>query len=140
MKTLFNEEELRGLQCYHCGKSLLNPPTGHLLMKDEWKGDKQIISDIRWVCCSCDNNGIYKRWGWKDLPDLFIPEVLIQWILGIMVSLHNKTAEWSDETMENLMKLLLIIFPHVSKEITTEQKKTLESLHWIPRCLGGLGG
>jgi hypothetical protein len=139
VKTLFSKDEIEALKCQHCGKDLLNPPNGHLLMKDEYKGDQMIVSDIRWVCRSCDNDHIYKSWGWKDLPDLFIPEVLVQWILGIMIGLHTQREKFSDEAMEKLMKFLLIIFPHISKEITLQQRNTLKSLYEIPRCTGGLG-
>ena len=139
MKTLFTEEELKTLECYCCGKDLLNPPNGHLLIKHEYKDDQMIVTDIRWLCQSCDNHDPYRDWGWKELSDLFIPEVLVQWILGIVTGLHTQREIFLDNAMETLMKLLLIIFPHISKQITSEQKKTLENLYMMPRFLGGLG-
>jgi len=141
MKMLFSKEEIEFLRCHHCGKYLLNPPNGHLVIKSEWEDNQQIISDFRWVCKSCDHLYRYphEHWNWKDLPDLFIPDVLVQWILGIMVGLHTKTETFSDEAMEKTMKLLLILFPHISKKITTQQEKTLKTLYEIPRFLGGLG-
>ena len=139
MKTLFRENELLTLECEQCGKDLLNPPNGHLLLKDEYKTDRRIISDIRWLCRSCDNDRIYGSWGWKDLPDLFLSKYLIQWILGIMVDFHMGRVKFSDEAMEKTMQLLLIIFPRIFKEITSEQKEELELLYELPRFLGGLG-
>jgi hypothetical protein len=139
MKTLFNLKEIESLECDHCGKDLLNPPDGHLLMKDEWKGDQMIVSDIRWLCRSCDKHDPYRNWGWKELSDLFIPDVLVQWILGILIGLHTKREAFSDEAMEKMIKFLLIIFPHISKKITPRQRDTLKSLYEIPRCIGGLG-
>jgi hypothetical protein len=142
MKTLFTKEEITDLLCCHCGKDLLNPPNGHLLINDQWNEDRKQtrIIDILWLCCSCDKHrSTYRRWGWKDIHDLFIPEVLIQWLLGVLEALHTQSQTFSDEAMEKLMKLLLIIFPHISKKITPEQRKILETLHAIPRCIGGLG-
>ena len=141
MKTLFHNDELKVLECFNCGKDLLHPPNGHLVFKSEWKDHQQINLDIRWVCKSCDHlyRHPYKHWHWKDLTDLFIPDVLIQWILGIIVGLHTKTETFSDEAMEKIMKLLLIIFPYISKEMTKQQKKVFENLHNIPRYMGGLG-
>jgi hypothetical protein len=139
MKTLFTFEETTNLNCYHCGKDLLNPPNGHLLFKNEWKDDQMTIIDIRCLCRSCDWNDPYRDWAWKDISDLLIPDYFIQWIIGIIVSLHQKQQTFSDEAMENLQKVLFIIFPKISKEITDAQKKVFQDLHLIPRYLGGLG-
>lgn len=139
MKILFTKEETTHLKCDWCGKDLLNPPDGHLLMKDEWKDDRMIITNILWLCRSCDHDDPYRNWGWKDIPDLLIPEYFIQWIMGIITGLHGKQQSFSDEAMEKVQKLLFIIFPHISKEMTPEQEKELKNLHEIPRFLGGLG-
>lgn len=139
MKTLFSIDETAHLECHLCGKDLLNPPNGHLLMKDEWKDDCLIIVDLKWICQSCNNGDPYRRWGWKDISDLLIPDVLIQWIMGIITGLHSKRESFTDDAMEKLQKLLFTIFPHISKKMTVEQRRVFRNLHDIPRCLGGLG-
>jgi hypothetical protein len=138
MKTLFSISETTDLNCHICGKDLLDPPNGHLVIKNELKNDKRVILDILWVCSNCDW-GLFKQWGWKDISDLFIPECLVSFILGILAGLHGGYESFSDKAMENLMKFLLIIFPHISKELTVEQKRELKDLYEIPRFLGGLG-
>jgi hypothetical protein len=56
-----------------------------------------------------------------------------------MVDFHMGRVKFSDEAMEKTMQLLLIIFPRIFKEITSEQKEELDLLYELPRFLGGLG-
>lgn len=141
MKTLFESEELV-LKCFRCGKDLLNPPDGHLLTEDHWIKEggltRRFVDQIIWVCRACDSDGIYGLWGWNDIPDLFIPEYFIQKVVGIINELHCGT-KFSDRAIENLLKLLVIVCAHISKEVTPEQRKTLDRLYDIPKYLGGLG-
>ena len=142
MKTLFHEEELKALECFKCGEDLLHPPKGHLIFKEEGSNGQYTLLDVKWVCSSCDQRFYMpskELWLWKDISDLFIPEMLISWILGIIKDLYKKETTFSDEAMENIFKFLLIVFPHISKELTASQKEELENLYTIPRFLGGLG-
>jgi hypothetical protein len=137
------------LKCVNCGKKLLEPDKSGIVVI--WKTlnarEPKEIVDL-YCCCkgSCDRvlqsefrlkhkNAID---GWDDIEDICIPTIYFKW-LSTMLNRMQNDIKYSDLAFRNMMLLLQSIFPYISRELTAEEKKRIQTLAGVPCYLGGLG-
>ncbi len=143
---IFSEQDT--LHCDHCGKDLLNPKSGIIVIwhtfLDEHVYTKRVV-DIYWCCKdNCDRalQTKYRKSAvmdeWEDIPDVCTPLVYIKWVMMILNE-HHRGNVYSETAFDKIKHFLLTLFPYVARESTTEEKERIKSLLIIPSYLGGLG-
>ena len=142
--------EKTDLLCWNCEKSLLLPkPSGIVvewsLRHREGQPRKEHCQHIYWCCKGqCDDvlKIQYRRKdladGWTSISGLLIPIVYIRRIMAMFNMLHDGTT-YSNDALYSSKKLLLNLFPFISRSITEEERKRIEMLITIPQYFGGLG-
>jgi hypothetical protein len=138
------------LECDYCHKNLLEPrPSGIIILwqtyRKDYEKEAKYYEHIYWCCKGhCDQKlsfplkGRQLIDGWKDIPDIIIPHIFIQWIIISLNELKNGT-QYSGQAFEKFKEFLLNIYPFVVRHLTTKEKERLKSLFEIPSYLGGLG-
>jgi hypothetical protein len=145
--------EFSGLTCDYCGKDLLDPERSGIVVMWEKTHEHRENNDIDeyvdiYCCCkgNCDRTlkaKYYSKYehvidGWEDIPDIAIPTVYIKWINSIFIELHHK-AKYSESAFNKIRKIMLELFPYISRELTDEEKENVEDLSKFPSYLGGIG-
>jgi hypothetical protein len=136
------------LECEYCGKDLLNPKDGIIVMwhtmPDEYTYTKR-ITDTYWCCKGdCDralqssHRHVNVIDGWEDIPDVCIPLVYIKWVMTILNE-HHRGDVYSEPAFDKMKQFLLTLYPYVARESTGAEKDRLKNLFQIPSYLGGLG-
>ncbi|MFK2873561.1 restriction endonuclease [Dyella lipolytica] len=136
------------LKCAHCGKDLLGPtPSGILVL---WTSHNEDFTDKRvetvyWCCKSdCDQALVAKHYrrgltdGWEDIPDIIAPVGYIRWIMAVINEVHGRRP-YSDSALANIKTFFVNLFPLVSREMTSVEKKQIQRLIELPVGLGGSG-
>lgn len=77
--------------------------------------------------------------GWEDIPDVIIPTVYVMRIMAVINQLRSGVL-FSDSAFEKLKQFYIAVFPHVSRHLTSKEKKRVESLMSIPAYFGEMGG
>jgi hypothetical protein len=75
--------------------------------------------------------------GWEDIPDVMIPLVYLKWVLMVIDRSH--AGEMSDTALKKMKTFLMALFPYVTRNMTTDEKRRLDNLFEIPSSLGGMG-
>lgn len=140
---------LNGLQCKSCGKELLNADqkSGIVVLWSEFHEDDQIkteeVYEIYWVCKGKCDFSLHPRYdrpnaisGWEDIPDICVPTIYLKWVISLVNQLYQG-VEFSPNAIENYKTLLIETFPHVSRELTTNEKELLSWLMRLPSVAGG---
>lgn len=138
------------LLCMYCNKSLLQPePRGIVVVWTAFsKGDrlhKEHTQRVYWCCKGQCDRALREQFresdlidGWEDIPDIVAPLGYIRLVMAMLNRLQNGMT-YSPEAFDSTKKLLLSLFPLVSREMTTKEKDRIESLSAIPSYLGGWG-
>lgn len=145
-------DDAKPLECEHCGKNLLDPPSGIWVLwhaKRSSDGGNRYV-DFHFACKGeCDrilaaqvrarhaSSGLIYD-GWDDIPDMSIPTVFIQKVMAVMNGLA-RGDEYEPEAFDKLKILLLSTFPLVSRHLSDEDRETIKHLQMIPDYLGGMG-
>ena len=137
--------------CEDCGKDLFEPPSGiWVLWHIQDKNKYSRCVDMHFTCKGdCDRRveqGIRMRHsamgflydGWDDIPDMLLPTVFISKVMALINGLA-KGDRYEPEAINKMKHLLLTVFPHVSRNLTTDEEETLNRLQQIPSYLGGMG-
>lgn len=145
---LYAEEP--SLKCEYCEKELLNGDTKGIIvfwerMLKDYDKENRRYEEIYWCCKgNCDMTLSSRRrnnsWvdSWEDIPDVMIPTVFIKWVISIL-NQYRSGVEYSDKAFEKFTEFMLNTFPHVSRDLTENEKERVSTLIMIPSYLGGLG-
>lgn len=141
---IFSDE--LALLCKYCEKNLLLPePHGNVVIWTTLSASEEHTKHLYWCCkghCDRELNEQFRREGlvdgWKDIQDLVIPAVYIQWVMGTINILHSGTTH-SIEAFDSSKELFLNLFPFVSREVTESERERIKILAMIPDYLGGMG-
>jgi hypothetical protein len=136
------------LSCFYCKKTLLHPkPHGIVVI---WhtireKDKPRRIEHVYWCCKGQCDRALRSRFmqrglidGWEDIPDLIAPIAYIRLIMATINQLHDR-ATYSEEALKNEKAFLLNLFPLISRDMTTDERKRIAELAVIPNYLGGWG-
>lgn len=141
------------LKCDFCGKNLLEPKKSGIVViwekVSDYRENEEINEVVDIYCCckgNCDhvlNNIYYTKYenivnGWEDIPDICIPTIYLKWINSTLHELYSN-AKYSEESFKKIKRILLSIFPYISRELTDSEKETINDLTELPSFLGGLG-
>lgn len=134
------------LKCKVCNKELLTNDYRNLI--SVWKktddNGGEYIEHMFWTCKGYCDDQISSTIdaelinGWEDISDVMIPTTFIRWIMSTLNE-HRNGVVYSDEAFESLKEFILQVFPHISRELTTNEKERLSLLGMIPSYLGGHG-
>ncbi|MEI6738265.1 MAG: hypothetical protein WCL29_07300 [Pseudomonadota bacterium] len=134
------------LPCAWCGKNLLEPTPQGLVVLWSTSNTKVTAPSVTvnhyihlYCCCrgDCDlhlkakYSNKDRRNGWYDLSDFTIPTYYMDMAIGLATDLH-KGHVYSDEAYNNYKQLLVILFSHVSRNLTKKEKQRLSLLDSIP--------
>lgn len=136
------------IECDNCGADLLSPLRGNLLfierrMKD---GSPTVIEHVYAACKGvCDQvltlrhaeEGVSDAW--TDIDDLAIPLLYVRAVAATLNQLHSGEYAYEESAFEKTKRVLLQLFPLVAREVTSKEKKRIESLGGLPGWAGGLG-
>ena len=146
--NIFGEEP--DLSCHYCRKSLLVPEIHGIVVvwtrrRPEGESPNEETVAVYWCCNDRCDQALAARYrherfsdSWEDIPDLTIPIVYLRWIMSMLNELRGGDR-YSDEAFDNMKKLLINLFPLVSRHMTTDEKARVQSLTMIPWYLGGMG-
>jgi hypothetical protein len=139
----------RSLNCDYCGKDLLDPKDGIVVLwrkanfDEDYENYEREYVDIYWCCKDvCDQRLKYKYRerglidGWEDIPDITIPTVYIKWIMGIINQQHNG-VKYTEHALNRLKEFMLVLFPYISREQTSKEKEEVADRLTLPSILGG---
>lgn len=145
--AIFGEET--DLHCNYCSRSLLNPkPHGIVVLWHPYDSEhthEHRTEHIYWCCKGHCDDRLRQRLrdqklidGWKDVRDLTVPTIYIQWVMGILNRLQEGEV-WSPKAFDKGKDLLINLFPHVARNLTEEDEERVATLGLLPSILGGLG-
>jgi hypothetical protein len=145
---IFSDAET--LRCDYCGADLLDPVSGIFVVWRKWDeaSDLHEVVDFRW-CCKGDCDRKLKtmvRTGfdfkvldaWDDIEDMCNPTLFI-WRLMSWFNRVHAGEKWADAPFERLRTMLLAVFPHVARELSTSEQEAVQGALRIPGYLGGMG-
>jgi len=143
---IFDEEP--ELLCEYCGKSLLGPKPGGIVVLWRTERDEHGVrrtEHFYWCCkghCDRQLEAQYGRpgltSGWRDVADFVIPTLYIQWVIGTLNRLRGGES-YSDAAHDKSKRLLLNVFPLVCRHLPAAEVQEVKNLMMMPRVLGGLG-
>jgi hypothetical protein len=135
------------LKCARCGKDLLTPkPHGVVVIweRNNEEGQRK-VEHVYWCCKGTCDRILASRIrdkdmvdGWEDIEDLAIPIVYLRWIAATLNSL-GKGRSYDPKALGAERDLLIGLFPHISRSLTSKGKERIRNLMMIPGALGGLG-
>ena len=143
---LFNDAP--DLLCAHCQRSLLFPePSGIVVEWSKIGSDYSVesVETVHWCCKGGCDQALKRRHsreglvdGWEDIPDIIAPIAYLRWFVGIIERI-NSGETYTDSALADMKRLLINLFPHVSREMTEAEKERIQALSTIPAALGGWG-
>jgi hypothetical protein len=135
------------LNCHNCGKNLLDPKPGGVVVIWEHHdhGVRDRVARVYWCCrgnCDHELRARYGREdlidGWEDLKDIAIPLVFAKWIMAVMNELQ-RGKEYAPAAFDQIKQLILSIYPYVARNSTEQENERVRDLMELPAALGGLG-
>lgn len=141
-------KDIPELHCEICNKELINNESirdSIIVFFYEYTPEPYHKKYIKiTTCCKgeCDNileKKINLISGWEDLSDLKSPFIYLRHVIGFINDLNLPTTSHTDEAVESLKTIFIRLFPYVSRELNTHDKKLTQDLYQIPSLLGGLG-
>ncbi|MBD2089515.1 restriction endonuclease [Microcoleus sp. FACHB-1515] len=144
--NLFEIDET--LTCEACGKPLLEPPEGIVGFGFNFiqvNGQtRERYEDIYWCCRGACDRELRRRFrsqnlmdGWRDLSDLCIPSAYLKFTNSIIFQLQTGT-QYSEQYHKKLEHLVIQLFPHISRELTSREREKIEELDGLDVLFGGL--
>lgn len=145
------------IECENCGKDLLTPLSGIWVIwrardeePEEVGSRKRKYVDMYFACKGqCDHilktdirakhpmlGRVYDSW--DDIPDLAVPILFIKQVMGLLNG-FMAGDEYESEAFDKMKRLLLAIFPFVSRHLSDQDQEIIERLQRIPSYLGGMG-
>lgn len=129
------------LKCEACGKNLLDPMSGIVVLLETYdraQQEKQEYVDVYFCCKGYCDEVLAKKYSipglidsWEDIPDITIPTVYLKWVMTLL-NQHRAGVSYTEKAFTAVRKLLIALFPYVSREPTSEEKKRLSTLEAIP--------
>lgn len=138
------------LPCDYCGANLLDPVRGIYVVWRKWDetSEPNEIVDFRWCCKGqCDRNlkaqvrasfNFEVRDSWDDIADMCTPTLFIRRVMSWINRIHGG-ENWAAEAFERLRTLIVTLFPHVSRPLSTADREAVQRVQRIPSFLGGMG-
>ena len=138
------------LRCHCCGANLLDPVGGIFVVWRKWDEtyDSSEVVDFRWCCKGdCDRNlqaqirtsfRFKVHDSWDDMADMCNPTLFISRVMSWMNRIQGGEM-WAAEAFERLRTLIVTVFPHVARPLSTADREDVQSALRIPRFLGGMG-
>jgi hypothetical protein len=138
------------LRCDYCGADLLDPVNGILVVwrKRDPASDADEVVDFRWCCKGdCDRRlQTIVRGGfdfqvvdtWEDIEDMCNPTLFIWRVMSWLNRIHAG-ERWCAAPFERLRTLLVTVFPHIARNLSTSEQEAVQSALVIPTYLGGMG-
>jgi Restriction endonuclease len=136
------------INCDHCGKNLLEPPSGIWVMWEAYdESDREKRSskyvDFHFACKGkCDRvlasqtrarhaaRGSVLD-GWDDIPDMTIPTIFIRKVMALMNGLAAGD-QYEPAVFDRVKSLLLATFPHISRQLNDKDREEVRRLMSIP--------
>ena len=137
------------IHCDNCGKDLLKAKQGIYVLLQDWERDYDKPHHTKGMYFSCKGQcdeilrSRYKAkglmdCGWDDISDVTIPTVFLYKLNSIINTLANGET-YEKEALERIKFIFISCLPYISRELTTEEKKTIGGLMMIPNWAGGMG-
>jgi len=105
---------------------------------DRAQQEKQEYVDVYFCCKGYCDEVLAKKYSipglidsWEDIPDITIPTVYLKWVMTLL-NQHRAGVSYTEKAFTAVRKLLIALFPYVSREPTSEEKKRLSTLEAIP--------
>lgn len=148
-------DELEPITCGHCGKDLLEPPSGIWVIWEAYskenrgKGSSRYV-DFHFACKGNCDRILASRIrashgpagtvldGWDDIPDMTIPTVFIRKVMALMNGLAAGN-QYEPPVFDKVKHLLLATFPHVARHLNDKDREEIARLMSIPPWAGGMG-
>ncbi|WP_171091236.1 MULTISPECIES: restriction endonuclease [unclassified Ruegeria] len=138
------------LNCHVCNKDLLDHGSDGIVtlwqtMKNGDYSKPDFFESVCWTCRGHCDQVLRKQKhkedlidSWEDISDIKIPTVFLKWVISVLNDQRTDVA-YSDEAFESLKQLLLTVFPHVARDLSTKEKERMSALVQIPAHFGGMG-
>lgn len=140
--------EAAPLPCDVCGKDLLSPPSGIVVVATSTVAGREQVVAVRCVCKGpCDRQAERAldaafpprvHTTWEDIPDYILPTVFLNRVTGTLTSLDGRLP-FSTAATNEYIDLIVAIFPFVARDLTSAEDERLTRLLGIPSYLGGIG-
>lgn len=138
------------LECHVCQKDLLEQNEKAIIslwqkLEDRDYSKPDAFEGIYWTCRGhCDQvlraqkrkDGLID--GWQDVSDLMMPTLYIRWVI-VILNEQRAGVTYTDEAFDALKKILLVLFPYVSRHLSDKEKERIQALVGVPSFMGGLG-
>jgi hypothetical protein len=75
---------------------------------------------------------------WEDIEDMCNPTLFIWRVMSWLNRIHAG-ERWCAAPFERLRTLLVTVFPHIARNLSTSEQEAVQSALVIPTYLGGMG-
>lgn len=125
------------IKCSVCGKSLMKDPGMSMVNIIENINTHKIVY-VK-PCCKGKCDKTIERFakdnevsGWKDLSEFTNPYLYIKHVMSVFNSMSNGIGFENKEAFEDYKKLLIDMYPYITRNLTDEEIKSAAWMNAMP--------